>query len=1046
MINSILCIAQSGIRVNLVNIPKKISPGSYFNLIFDVESTNTFSEPMQVSLKIPETWEIISQKEPEVIIGEKKIKYIFTINSTIFSPPGNITSRLLINTPSGYRIEKPFQIQVLSVRKIIISPVLLPESAKEGDSLKVEYLVENRGNVKDNLKLEALGGKIVGKAEINELNPDESTRILANFLIPEGEENSFNFGFGIRATLKDSLKPVNFTNSILVYSKKIKKTELYNRFPISVGFLTSVYFKNKKANLTIQPIINGNGFIDRNRRQRLDFDLRGPNRILLQNNTQGLTFYDQYAFKYTYIKNKFMSSAQIGDYNLEINQLIENGRFGRGFNFEAIYNKIGIYGFYMQPRFFAIQRQTFGGILYYLPNPKLRFSIDYSSKYTRINRFVWVNLLGASTEFKSKLFNIKSGLVGSMTSKIYDFGASTNLDYLFKKIKLSGRYLYAGKNFNGFFRNSYQISNSGSVELTKKLSLSVMSNISRLNPARDTIIFKTSPYINALSGFVNYRINNRNSLFTTYEWSTVEDRFEVKRFYFQQQFVGLGYFYDGKRVDINYDGRFGKAKNFLAIEDPSIYKLNISNNLRTEVKVLPRGWAGINLQQQYTSRFSDKNQLTSYYYYGATLRLIINSKLNVDFLYMSNYAPDNLTDIQNTLMTNAYLNIGNHKLELTGGKRIVPSIKSPISEDLYFLLRYSYQLRAPVSRLKNLGNIQGQIIVASEGLKKDGIIMTLGDKKFISDKDGKFNFKHLVADKYYIDIDQKSLPKGVITNLKLPLEVDVKGDSTVQINLSLTKTGTIVGKILFVNIENDEDKGKPSVLIKVTNDIETFYTRVNKNDEFICKQVKPGKWSITASINGGNLDDYTISDATQSIEVEVDKSVEVEYTIENYKRTIEFNPSTFNVVEEKAPTVNIDTKKNRVTIENNINKENSAEKENNINKENSAVKENNISKENSVAKENNVSKENSVTKDNNKENSVAKENNISKEDNVSKENEDTWSNKTSPVNKTKPKTIPKTKSILKDVNQTKNTINNIQNNKTKKQIPKKKPNYTIINI
>ena len=134
-------MAQSGIKVNLLNIPKKISPGSYFNLIFDVESANTFSEPMTVSLNIPETWEILSQKDPEVIIGEKKIKYIFSVNTSMFSPPGNITSRLLINTASGYRIEKPFQIQILSVRKIIISPVLLPESAKEGDSLKVEYLV-----------------------------------------------------------------------------------------------------------------------------------------------------------------------------------------------------------------------------------------------------------------------------------------------------------------------------------------------------------------------------------------------------------------------------------------------------------------------------------------------------------------------------------------------------------------------------------------------------------------------------------------------------------------------------------------------------------------------------------------------------------------------------------------------------------------------------------------------------------------------------------------------------------------------------------------
>jgi hypothetical protein len=272
--------------------------------------------------------------------------------------------------------------------------------------------------------------------------------------------------------------------------------------------------------------------------------------------------------------------------------------------------------------------------------------------------------------------------------------------------------------------------------------------------------------------------------------------------------------------------------------------------------------------------------------------------------------------------------------------------------------------------------------------------------------------------------------------------VDLKGDSTSQINLSLIKTGTITGKVLFTNIENDEGKGKPSVLITLSNDTETSYTMVNKNDEFSCKQIKPGKWSITASINGGNPEDYTISDATQYIEVEADGIVEVEYNIENYKSAIEFSPSTFNVIEEK------EIKVSSVPKENSVPNENNAAKENSISKENSVTKENNINKENIVPKENIITKENSGSKENitTKENIVTKENNISKEDNDSKENEDTWTNKISPTNQNKPKTIPKTKSIIKDVKQNKNTTKSTNNNNTKKQSLKKKPNYTIISI
>ena len=112
-----------------------------------------------------------------------------------------------------------------------------------------------------------------------------------------------------------------------------------------------------------------------------------------------------------------MSSIQLGDFTLQLNQLMENGRFGRGANFETRYNKVGIYAFYTQPRFFNEQKTTFGGSLYFIPNPKLRLSIDYSSKYTQIKRFVWVNLVGVAANYRTERFNFESELTGSMYSK-----------------------------------------------------------------------------------------------------------------------------------------------------------------------------------------------------------------------------------------------------------------------------------------------------------------------------------------------------------------------------------------------------------------------------------------------------------------------------------------------------------------------------------------------------------------------------------------------------------------------------------------------------
>ncbi|MFN3489777.1 MAG: hypothetical protein ACK4YV_11610, partial [Emticicia sp.] len=518
---------------------------------------------------------------------------------------------------------------------------------------------------------------------------------------------------------------------------------------------------------------------------------------------------------------------------------------------------------------------------------------------TQIKRFVWVNLVGITTAYKTEKFNFESELTGSMYSKKYDFAALSKIGINIKKINYGGYFIYSGKEFYGFFRNSYLISNSLSVNINKKLSLGVNANIMRLNPSMDEINFTTSPFNTNFMGYAGYNITKNSNVNLSYNWQRNEDRMVPKRFFYQQDFVRLAYNLNGEKLNLWYEGRYGNAKNLLALDDPSIIKNNISNVIQPEVRIFPWAWAGIYLQHDRSSRFSSQNILTDYFYYGASLRLPINSKLSAYFNYRSNYALDELTQSQSLLFTTVNLNLKKHTFQLLGGRTLIPTV-SPVNQNtLYFVLKYSYRLNAPISRVKNLGDIQGQISLTSEGLKREGIVITLGDRKFVSDKDGKFYFKHLIADKYYIDIDRASVPLGVIANLRLPYEIDVKGDSTKQINLSLTKTGTIVGKVLFVDTDNDGNKGNPSVLIKVSNEEETFYTRVNKENEFSCKQVKPGKWQITASVVGGNQEDYSINDATQSIDVTEDNRTEVDFTIENYKRTIEFTPTTFNLIDKK---------------------------------------------------------------------------------------------------------------------------------------------------
>lgn len=82
------------------------------------------------------------------------------------------------------------------------------------------------------------------------------------------------------------------------------------------------------------------------------------------------------------------------------------------------------------------------------------------------------------------------------------------------------------------------------------------------------------------------------------------------------------------------------------------------------------------------------------------------------------------------------------------------------------------------------------------------------------------------------------------------------------------KTGGVVGK---VNIELDErdqtinkEKNLPVVLLKLENEIESFVTRINADNEFSFKEIKPGQWKIRVILTG-NSEGFEVSEEEKSL-------------------------------------------------------------------------------------------------------------------------------------------------------------------------------------
>lgn len=404
---SLNCFGQEKLSLNVLNSPVSTFPGSHINIIFEVTRASRFVEAIEVSIRLPENWQILSKKEPQNIIGEEKIKYIYTIMTPKYSKAGDFQLYLVAQSPDGFRVEKRLKIEILKVRKIQISPIIIPDYVKEGDTLKVDYLVQNLGNSQDYVKIESIEGDIIGNRDSLLIKPNESVTITSKEIVKESDSNSWTIPIGVKVYLKDSLVPIQVINSIQVYSTKIKKNDTYLRFPIEVGAWYTNYMFGTKSISGIQFDIRGRGFLDFKRKHYLDFTAHGPNNI----NIPILGSYDILSCNYNYNNKTFVKT---GDYILQFNNLMEFGRFGRGFRIDNEAHKLGFTAFFTQPRFYNNQKNTVGGSLILKPNLKFRLSVDYMLKYmTNKERFFWSNLIGLSSRFQGQKLTWENEIVGN---------------------------------------------------------------------------------------------------------------------------------------------------------------------------------------------------------------------------------------------------------------------------------------------------------------------------------------------------------------------------------------------------------------------------------------------------------------------------------------------------------------------------------------------------------------------------------------------------------------------------------------------------------
>jgi hypothetical protein len=886
-------------NVNFQEALLKLVPGKPFTIFVEVISNKNIQGNIESVLTLPEGWNILIKKTLGKNKGVNMLRYMYTLTLPSLTPSGsyNIGLKALINNQEVAKNIKG--VEVIKVRGIEITPLNTPEYVKEGDTLRTEYLIQNLGNNTEKVSLKTGRGKIKITGDSIEVKSNESVTVVVEQIIPVTDQNSWNASSDIYVNLKDSIRAITSIVNIPVYSTKNKKSDPYLRFPLEVGvWYSGATLQQNRYVGGLQYDARGKGFLDFGSKHYLDFIIHGPNRF----NLPAVGSYDQYSLSYSY---KNQSTVTLGDYGLRFSNLLEYGRFGRGAKFDQEFKHLGFSVFYLHPRFFPNQRDSYGGRLSLKFNNLSRISADFYSKdITFENNNFTTNFYGISSRFenKGKSFLLETELaVGTGNGKV-DYGGFNRLIFSIGRLQVNSNFMYAGKNFYGFFNNSWLAVNGFTYHLSRKINVGFSNNVTRINPSYDVTVINTSPYSSGNVAFLNYEHNTKSRFTLSYNNQEREDRGTVKSFHYKEDFARFSYNLNAPKFTLWFNSQYGTAQNLLAKPDSSVNRQSISNTIQPQFRVIPWLWLGGYFEHQRTSKFSDNNRLNDFYFYGGSARINMGKRLNANFMYRNSYAPDELIERRNFLDLGVTLDLDRHVFSIQGGRTFIPNYDNTDQNSLFFVAKYMLRIGVPVAKNRNLGSIRGQVLGLSEDIKKEGVLVRLGERKFLTDPSGNFYFNNLLPDKYYVTMERSTMGLGVVANIKIPMEIVVKADSTQQVTIPLTKTGEIKGKIDFVAIEQigtvDIHKNKPLVLVKIVNNTESYVTQVNKNDEFSFKEIKPDKWKITAWIPG-KQEQFNISNSEEVMVLGANQVKEIQLVVKPIVRKINFSQKSYNLSSKK---------------------------------------------------------------------------------------------------------------------------------------------------
>lgn len=869
---------QKTLSLKLVKKEAEILPGQIINFPFFI--TNKSGRPLQLNteISVPQGWKVIIKSKTVLIEPEKQNFSVFTLQVPPGYPVGKYEIVVKAVADGQTLATEIADLRVKEIENISLQLLEAPDYILAGDTLKANYQLQNQGNTLKNVFIETGNCQVSGDPEIK-LRPGKTAKFTVFKVIPEETSKAVKEFISVRAVVDEKVMESKY-QSILVFPSKNTKKDLFHRFPVSLSATYISTNRQAKYQSAYQFELFGSGWLGPQQKHKIEFLARGPNNT----NLSFLGMYDQYYLSYSG-KNL---EVFLGEKSFSFTPLTESSRFGVGTENKVKLNNGLFMGFlYVNPRFFGEIEDEYAIYTGFEKDRNNILSLYFIQKNNRLTQED--TYLGSlNTIFQPlKKTTVELELSRGVFGEIADNAYRTNINTQFLIFNLAGNYFYTGKNYPGFYSNSTFYSGNLSANLTSRLSIGVYAREDFLNAELDTF-FVYAPYSKSFQTILNYNFANRSYL--KFFWREFErkDRLALDKFHYKTRSVNAQINQKIKKFDYDVIGEIGNTTNYLLAPGQNkqqTYRASLNLGYRLNPRNAFRAfgsWSNIN---RFVS--GEQRNLTA----GLSATSKISKNFSANFHLQNAYNIDDYYRNRNLMQLNLdYRFLKHHQFTVRSFYTIFR--RQTENPEFTFSATYTYNFGLPVKQLVKAGDLKGRITNENDE-PVEGVIVNLLNESAVTNKNGEFRFPSIQPGRHLLSVDRSDFEIDEVTNIPLPIEVEILEEQTTTINFKITEGAKVTGRFVTEKKQPDEFSGG-NIVIELASETEQFRISSSPDGAFSFPVVRPGNWKLkiySSSIPKG----YELNQTLYNLTLEPGAKKTVNIDLKPKKRNIIFKSQNISL-------------------------------------------------------------------------------------------------------------------------------------------------------